>query len=148
MNRAHLRIVALLTFALFALSFGAWAQEAEVGDVSQAADSAGDEVFAQVLIDIPAQGLGYSQEGELLLFATLTNLGNQLSEPLDLIAVVLNDCILPDIPQTCRFAAFGSFEQVTPNGIAPGTTVQWTFNFGPNPQVDLSRWSVIWYQVR
>jgi len=67
---------------------------------------------------------------------------------MDLIAIVLTDCIIGEIPQTCRFAAFGSFEGVTPDGIAPGSTVPWTFNFGPHPQVDLSRWSVIWYQVR
>lgn len=146
--RRHVTIVALVCLAFFALSVGVGAQGEVASDVTQAVDPMSEEIVSQVLIDIPAQGIGYSEQGELLLFATLTNIGSQLSAPLDLIAIVLNDCILPEVPQTCRFAAFGSFEQVTPNGIAAGNTVQWTFNFGINPQVDLSRWSVIWYQVR
>lgn len=144
MNRLHVGVVALLCFSLLALPFGVAAQGLDTGVDLEAADAPGEEIAAQILINVA--DMGYTEEGELLLFATLTNLGNQLSEPLDLVAIVLNDCILPDLPQTCRFAAFGAFEQVTPNGIAAGTTVQWTFNFGLTPQVDLSRWSILWYQ--
>jgi len=94
------------------------------------------------------RGLIIDEEGNLLVIALMSNVGQQRSAPLDLIAVVLNDCILPNVPQTCRFVAFGRFPDVTPEGIGPNETVQWTFDFGPYPEVDLSRWSIIWYQVR
>ena len=145
MTRKHAWTVALLLALLAAAGLGASAQESG-GEQSEGAVT--EELNAQILINIPAQGLRFSDQGELLLTVTLTNLGNQVSSPLNLMAIVLNDCILPQIAQTCRFASFGMFEQVTPNGIPPGTTVQWTFNFGPTPQIDLNRWSVIWYQVR
>lgn len=152
MNRRNvLVVIALLAAAVLSLPVAA--QES-----GQAGGEAGgqiideiiqtEELSAQIVIDIPADGIGFNEDGDLLLFSTLSNIGTEASDPLDLIAIILTDCIVAEIPQTCRFAAFGSFEQVTPNGIMPGNTVQWTFNFGPHPQVDLSRWSVIWYQVR
>lgn len=119
--------------------------------LAQEATTAGapvTEIPPQILIQVPNQGIGYNQEGHPLVVAVMTNLGTQRSLPMDLIAIVLNDCILPDVPQTCRFAAFGSFHDVTPEGIGPGETVQWTFDFGRYPELDLSRWSIIWSQVR
>lgn len=148
MSRLSTRLIVLL-FALVALPLAAFAQPAIDGDSATVTDQEIlEEIPPQIIIDIPPQGIGYSDEGELLLVATMTNIGTQASQPMDLIAIVLNDCIIGELPQTCRFAAFGAFEDVTPNGIPAGTTVQWTFNFGIQPQVDLSRWSVIWYQIQ
>ncbi|OUN00447.1 MAG: hypothetical protein BAA04_11240 [Firmicutes bacterium ZCTH02-B6] len=106
------------------------------------------QVPPQILIQVPTDGLGYDEHGNLVVVAVMTNLGTQRSSPMDLIAIVLNDCILPDIPYTCRFAGFGSFSNVTPEGIGPGESVQQSFIFGPSPDLDLSRWSIIWFQVR
>lgn len=141
MSPKFLRLVAVVCLALFALAVPAMAQDApeELIAALQGAQ--------QVVIEVPAQGIGYTEEGELVLIAFLTNVGEETSSSMDITAVLLNDCILPSVLQTCRFAAFGVFDSVTPDGIAPGETVQWTFNFGPYPQLDLSRWSVIWYQV-
>lgn len=144
MHRRSLGLVVVL-LALFAASISASAQGAATGADGQDVVEA---IPPQIVIDVPPQGIGYTEQGELILVATLTNIGTQTSQPMDLIAIVLTDCIIGELPQTCRFAAFGSFERVTPNGIPAGTTVQWTFNFGPQPQLDLSRWSIIWYQVR
>lgn len=147
MVRRTVTLVALL-LALLAMPIAAYAQSEVSDGVSEEAQVIVEEIPPQIVIDIPPQGIGYSDQGELLLVATMTNISTQASQPMDLIAIILNDCIIAEVPQTCRFAAFGAFENVTPNGIPPGTTVQWTFNFGPQLQVDLTRWSVIWYQVR
>lgn len=149
MNRGMLRACGvLLVLALFCAP--AAAQETD-GDAAATPDATsqvlGESPAATVLIQIPSDGLGYSEDGELIMVTSLTNTGTEISPPLNLIAIVLNDCIIAELPQTCRFAAFGNFESVTPNGIAPGNTVQWVFNFGPQIQVDLGRWSVIWYQL-
>ena len=129
-----IRLTTIICLALVALTSSAFAQSA-------------DDVAQQVIIQVPEQGIGYSEQGELLLVALLTNVSDTTSPPLDVTAVLLNDCILPNVLQTCRFVAFGVFENVTPNGIAAGNTVQWTFNFGVYPDLDLSRWSAIWYQA-
>lgn len=128
------RLTTIICLALVALAVPAFAQSA-------------DEVAQQVIIEVPEQGIGYSEDGELLLVTLLTNLGDTTSPAMNVTAVLLNDCIIPNILQTCRFAAFGVFENVTPDGIEAGETVQWTFNFGQYPDLDLSRWSVIWYQT-
>jgi len=136
----------LLTLGLAA---AAAAQQTPVPDIDASSEPGGvAPVPAQILIEVPNQAVGYDEEGNLLVIALMSNVGQQRSAPLDLIAVVLNDCILPNVPQTCRFVAFGRFPDVTPEGIGPNETVQWTFDFGPYPEVDLSRWSIIWYQVR
>lgn len=134
MVRKTIWMTAIISVAVVALSFSALAQSA-------------DEGAQQVIIEVPEQGIGYSEAGELLLVTLLTNVSETTSPPLNVTAVLLNDCILPTVLQTCRFAAFGVFENVTPDGIAAGNTVQWTFNFGVYPDLDLSRWSVIWYQT-
>lgn len=105
------------------------------------------EARPQVVIEVPEEGVGYSGDGELLVVAMLTNVSDTTSKPIDVTTVLLNECIVPNVLQTCRFVAFGVFEDVTPDGIEPGATVQWTFNFGPYPELDLNRWSVIWYQT-
>jgi len=104
-------------------------------------------VPAQILIQVPDDAVGFDEEGNLLVVAMMTNVGEQRSTPMDLVAVVLNDCLIQNVPQTCRFVSFGVFRDVAPQGIGPGETVQWTFDFGPAPPVDLSRWSIIWFQT-
>ena len=47
--------------------------------------------------------------------------------------MLLNDCILPSILQTCRFAAFGVFDNVMPDGIPTGAG---------RCQVDLQLWDL------
>lgn len=146
MNCWMLRACGVL-LALALLCAPAAAQEAGVEETQDSVEIITEAPGATVVIEIPSDGLGYSEAGELIMVTSLTNTGTQTSPPLNLIAIVLNDCIIAELPQTCRFAAFGNFQGVTPNGIEPGNTVQWVFNFGPQIRVDLRRWSVIWYQL-
>lgn len=104
---------------------------------------------AQIVIEVPSQGgLGYNENGHLVVRAVLHNVGTQTAQPLDLIALVLNDCVLREVPQTCRFVAFGRFPAVGTEGIAPGTSLPITFDFGPVPDVDLSRSFILWHSVQ
>jgi len=128
------RLSAIICLAFAALALPVGAQET-------------GQVGPQVIIEVVEPGIGYNERGELLLVTALTNAGDTASTPLDVTAVVLNDCIIPSVLQTCRFAAFGVFHNVAPDGIEAGGTLQWVFNFGVYPELDLSRWSVLWYQT-
>lgn len=105
------------------------------------------EEVPELAIDVLENGILYNERGELVIRTSLTNVGTRAVPPLNVIVVLLNDCILTNVPQTCRFAAFGSFNNVIPNGLPGGTATDWVFNFGAYPRLDLERWTVIWYPI-
>jgi len=142
MKITKLSAVLVLILALWALGAVALAAEADSTAVEPDA-----RAVPQVAINVPSDGVLYNERGELVISATLSNVGTQVVPPLDVVVVLLNDCILTSVPQTCRFAAFGSFQGVAPNGIAANNTISWAFNFGSYPRLDLSRWTVIWYPL-
>lgn len=104
-----------------------------------------EESPAQLVFQVIPDGVVYDQNGNLLVRTLISNVGSQRSPSLNLLVVVLNDCILRDLPQTCRFLTMGTFEGVTPNGLAPGESIVQTLDFGPHPDIELSRWALIWY---
>lgn len=141
--KSSYRIITLLCLSFFLLTAAAFAQEVDTSEPIVEPQAGGP----QVAINVPSDGVLYNERGELVVSATLSNAGSQTVPPLDVIVVLLNDCVLTNVPQTCRFAAFGSFQSVAPNGIAPGDSLSWVFNFGPYPRLDLNRWTVIWYPI-
>ncbi len=143
MSTKVLKVLAMLTLTLCLCSAAVLAQGAE--EITPVVEP--NDAGPQVAINVPSDGVLYNERGELVVSATLSNVGNQAVPPLDVVVVLLNDCILTNVPQTCRFAAFGSFEGVAPNGISPDNSLSWVFNFGPYPRLDLERWTVIWYPV-
>ena len=134
-------MVCLAMLGFTALSGGPAAHAQTGAGVSESEEAQGPALAIEIMED----GIGYTETGELLIQAVLSNVGTSAVPPLDVTVILLNDCVLTAVPQTCRFAAFGSFDDVLSNGLAAGGSVVWTFNFGVYPQLDLSRWSVIWY---
>src|SRR5690606_34532138 len=94
----------LLTLGLAA---AAAAQQTPVPDIDASSERGGvGPDPAQGRNEVPNQAVGYDEEGNLLVIALMSDVGQLRSATLDLIAVVLSGCILPNGPRTCRFVAF------------------------------------------